>query len=331
MMDRDFEQICLCCWNSIEQYSTYAARNSPIWYYRCKMCKVEYAITQSAINSMISNQRDAYKVSSFVGRKSLCDKQKILICANRSELYSQTSQELNLYEVDEILRWFPESITDIFDSILLNLFALEPKPSATIPISYQTGGQPVPLLFAQDYKVAKFYLDAIEKDGFISSVSISGNIWEIKIQPEGFNRIYHLQRTDPALSKDVFVALDFTHKDAYYQAIEPTLESLKFKPICLLDQNNHDHIDNAISAGIRKSRFIVADLTFKNRGAYWEAGLAYGQQKVVILCCQQLEGEKPEELVHFDLNHFKILFYKDWVDLKKQLKDRIEGDGRIAL
>ena len=60
-------------------------------------------------------------------------------------------------------------------------------------------------------------------------------------------------------------------------------------------------IDNIMRMRIKEARFVIADLTHDNNGAYWEAGYAEGLGKPVIYIC---EAEKFErEKSHFDTNH----------------------------
>ena len=57
------------------------------------------------------------------------------------------------------------------------------------------------------------------------------------------------------------------------------------------------HIDAIIEDEIRRCRFLIADLTDANAGAYWEAGLAEGLRKDVIYICRK--GVQT----HFDTDH----------------------------
>ena len=57
------------------------------------------------------------------------------------------------------------------------------------------------------------------------------------------------------------------------------------------------HIDAIIEDEIRRCRFLIADLSDDNAGAYWEAGIAEGPGKPVIYICR--EGMKT----HFDTDH----------------------------
>jgi nucleoside 2-deoxyribosyltransferase len=47
-----------------------------------------------------------------------------------------------------------------------------------------------------------------------------------------------------------------------------------------------NQIDDQMRVALRTSRFVVADLTRGNRGAYWEAGFAEGLGRPVIYTCR---------------------------------------------
>ncbi len=87
-----------------------------------------------------------------------------------------------------------------------------------------------------------------------------------------------------------------------------------FKPASLAAGFQLVRIDEDVPAGlidvrlqneIRTSRFLVADLTNKNPGAYWEAGFALGLGLPVIYTCEAATFEK--ERTHFDTNHFHTI------------------------
>jgi len=67
-------------------------------------------------------------------------------------------------------------------------------------------------------------------------------------------------------------------------------------------------IDNRLRVEIRRSRFLIVDLTNDNRGAYWEAGFAEGLGKPVIYTCEAGYFEKSG--THFDTNHHQTIVWK---------------------
>lgn len=85
---------------------------------------------------------------------------------------------------------------------------------------------------------------------------------------------------------------------------------------------------------LRKSKFVVADLTGKNAGAYFEAGFALGLNKPVIWTCSQADIDKKDG-VHFDTRQYSIVSWDpdNLADFATRLTQRIEatiGRGRYV-
>ena len=60
-------------------------------------------------------------------------------------------------------------------------------------------------------------------------------------------------------------------------------------------------IDDHLRVEIRQSKFLIAELTDSNSGAYWESGFAEGLGKPVIYTCSKKYF--LESSTHFDTNH----------------------------
>jgi hypothetical protein len=85
-------------------------------------------------------------------------------------------------------------------------------------------------------------------------------------------------------------------------------------------------IDLRMRVGIRSAKFLVADLTDENRGAYWEAGFAEGLGKKVYFTC---EGTKFERVkTHFDTEHLLTVKWDadDMALALDELKSAIRND-----
>ena len=67
----------------------------------------------------------------------------------------------------------------------------------------------------------------------------------------------------------------------------PAVASAGFDLVRLDEDPQAGSIDERLRVEIRKSRFLVADLTHGNPGAYWEAGFAEGLGKPVIYTCEK--------------------------------------------
>ena len=76
----------------------------------------------------------------------------------------------------------------------------------------------------------------------------------------------------------------------------------------LIDKPEAGLIDDRMRVEIRNSKFTVADLTFDNRGAYWESGFAEGLGKKVIYTCEKKWFDKKK--THFDTNHLETIVWE---------------------
>jgi nucleoside 2-deoxyribosyltransferase len=82
----------------------------------------------------------------------------------------------------------------------------------------------------------------------------------------------------------------------------------------LTDKQPAGLIDNQMRAAILSARFVIADLTDGNQGAYWEAGFAEGLGLPVFYSCEETVWQ--EKKTHFDTNHMKTIIWKS-ADLQK--------------
>lgn len=144
---------------------------------------------------------------------------------------------------------------------------------------------------------------------------------------KGWERFHELQKQSP-YSKQVFVAFNFDKdrkmKRIYDRAVAPAISEFGLIPYTTLDDEHGNSITDVIIANIRKSRFIIADVTNASQNVYYEAGFAYGLGLEVILTCHD---ESAETDMKFDTSHIKHVLWKDEEDLKTKLINRIEALG----
>lgn len=91
--------------------------------------------------------------------------------------------------------------------------------------------------------------------------------------------------------------------------VKPALSEVGFRSVDLRDVSRAGVIDNIMRAQIRDSRFVIADLTHDNSGAYWEAGYAEGLGKPVIYICEASKFDQHQ--THFDTNHCTTIMWED--------------------
>lgn len=169
------------------------------------------------------------------------------------------------------------------------------------------------------------------------------------IAPRGYERLRELRKTRD--SRQCFVAmwLDPSMTHVFEDAIRPAIEYLeegattsRFKTLRIDNKEHTNDINDEIISEIRRSRFMVCDLTGYRGGVYFEAGFAYGLGLEVIYTCREdwikqqikkivdkdgVEHSILRDGIHFDLEHRnRIAWSEDKLhDLKKALTDRIKA------
>ena len=114
------------------------------------------------------------------------------------------------------------------------------------------------------------------------------NLKQINLSLDGWER-YEAEQRGRFAGNYGFMALQFDNdelKEFVRDVVKPTVKEAT-DVVDLRDVSKAGLIDNLIVTQIRDARFVIADLTDDNRGAYWEAGYAEGLGKPVIYICKK--------------------------------------------
>ena len=165
----------------------------------------------------------------------------------------------------------------------------------------------------------------LDNRDWITGFTMSGpEILSAKVTVEGHSYIDDV-KTVAIASSQAFVAMwfDESMKAAYEEGMEPAIREAGYRPFRVDREEAVDKIDDAIIAGIRLSRFLIADFTQegdKTRGSvYYEAGFAHGFGLDVIFTCHENSIKK----VHFDTRQYKHIVWATPEELRQQLRNRI--------
>lgn len=178
-----------------------------------------------------------------------------------------------------------------------------------------------------NYFVEMKYIEAsfYDNKGSIVPINVAVHTNEIGIilLAEGWKRIDSLQRIGS--SNKVFIAMSFDPemlrvRNAIKEAIQD--KSLGYEAV-IMDEFEHNHqIVPEMLHAIKESKFVVAELTQHNNGAYFEAGYALGLGKEVIHICNTTSFEKAG---HFDVRQINTILWEKAEDIKDKLIKRIKA------
>ena len=182
-----------------------------------------------------------------------------------------------------------------------------------------------------DEEEVGYLIDYLMKTGLLDKITNAATIQignytvpkVVIVTVEGHTQIE--QQESNTDSSQAFVAMWFDESmaEAYSQGIEPAIRDSGYKPL-RIDQEEHiNKIEDEVIAGIRRSRFLVADFTQQGENArgsvYYEAGFAYGLRLPVIFTCHKDSFNN----LHFDTSHFNHIEWTTHQELREKLRNRI--------
>lgn len=136
-------------------------------------------------------------------------------------------------------------------------------------------------------------------------------LYTFNLSLKGWGKYEELKKSSK-YSKLAFMAMKFGNNELN-NLFEGTIKNAIFKTgfeIRKLDEDKTAGlIDNKLQVNIHRSKFLVADLTHGNQGAYWEAGFATGLGIPVIYICKERVFNKRK--THFDTNHHLTITWEN--------------------
>lgn len=202
-------------------------------------------------------------------------------------------------------------------------------------------------------------LSLLHQENFINVPEKVNPQNNLSISTKGYQRLRELKKPGKD-SRQCFVAMWFTPEmdEVFKKAIKPAIEftergeSLpRFEAIKIDNVEHINDINDEIIGQIRRSRFMVCDLTGYRGGVYFEAGFAYGLGLDVIYTCREdwtkevilkdraghdvttlydnngKDIKIKKESVHFDLAHRNRIVWSpdDLNDFQIKLENRIKA------
>lgn len=226
--------------------------------------------------------------------------------------------------VHSLLQGYPRWINEILQYSMINLYRLSQFKYKEMPgIDRERFGDTLDrLLFIKD--------DDVTEDIRIKQLISAGYICEVKddylFTKEGLEFIDNYVRRNEHSPK-VFIAMDFSEDASIREVIKDVVSDCGYTPVIFTDYQHNSQIMPEIFAQIGESRFVIMETTVNNYGAYYEAGIARGMGKEVIIVCKDttFKSRGKTKRPHFDIIQESMVIWKDYDDLKTGLRRRIKN------
>ncbi len=268
-----------------------------------------------------------------------------------------SNKKLTLSDLLNIVsKYRPMKPIEKMDHALINFEKASNYVGAKITIDL---GNDYPLYYCNEPAELRAICNLLFKEDFTFSPDAANPQNDLYITAKGYQKLREIKKPGRD-SKQCFVAMWFTSEmnDAFEKAIKPAIEfkeesedAPRFEAVKIDNVEHVNDINDEIIAQIRRSRFMVCDLTGYRGGVYFEAGFAYGLGLDVIYTCRKdwtkegqlkdKEGqaisivyddigneiEIKKEGVHFDLAHRNRIEWSpdNLDDFRKRLENRIKA------
>jgi nucleoside 2-deoxyribosyltransferase len=155
-----------------------------------------------------------------------------------------------------------------------------------------------------------------------------GLTYRVKLTADGWQRFEELKLAHIA-SRYAFFARKFSNVDldtVFERCLYPAVGETGYELRTVTQRAGL--VDAVIEDEIRRCRFLIADLSDDNAGAYREAGFAEGLAKPVIYIC------RAEKMTHFGANHRHTVTWdlispdQTATKLKAVIRNTLLGDAK---
>lgn len=307
---------CPICDNVLKEKESYEKdqydNNKYKYYYQCKRCgkfKLN-KIAQLALGEIRKNNDD------ITSKQQLALISYHTIINNNGPIFVNITKE----KIEEISKEIFPTPMEQMNNFILFLGDETKIIGKTIQIHWMVENG--------NYFKTLALIYAIDRDNFEEILKISQNeqfvtdkSGKYALTFKGWEKYQQLKKGQ-SISKKAFMAMQFNDKkieDFFKTVIKPAISELGFDIYDLRDNPESGFLDDRLRVEIRNSRFMIADLTNQNDGAYWEAGYAEGLGKKVFYICNEetfienqeaiKSGKLIKPLIHFDVNHQQIYFW----------------------
>ena len=308
------------------------------WIINCSNCgRFEVNSSEASFNGFDFNHLVSYLAYNHYPNDdpryfSTCSKE---VCAQRKQEFENCPSDIG-YPVQltaqDVENWYPKRISEKIDFILQWIESHTNYWGAPV---YLEPAKAYAYFFVEQFEYAKshewhkldanpcnnqlnYIVDCLVKQGYIESeTTYTNGKRPITLTPKGYERLDDL-KVELNSQKDVLVAMQFGDKTTKIrEAIKEGIRNAGYHPILIDEVEHNDFIAPEILKHIKKSKFVVVDLTFQNNGAYFEEGYAMGLGKPVIQLCK--DGEK----LHFDIKQKNTILWKSENEIAERLRKRI--------
>lgn len=309
------QSACLLCGHELEPNRLSVRSSAGFddgWDIECAICGRCSVTMEAELEIRKLSERERADLASWVREQTIQKRKPPTICSSDYEGSDSTAN----YRVNQILEnLIPRDMAERLDRILANLAAMTGEPGERCSLTTYD----IYACCSVSEHQMRFLLDALAERGW---VRIIGSAPSLQVTPSGWIRVGELS-SQSAKPAQAFVAMNFTDdlEPAWKDGIYKGVRAVGYRPVRVDKQEHNEKICDRIISEIRRSGFVVADVTNHRQGVYFEAGYAMGLGIPVIWTCRK------DQLgaCHFDTRQYNHIVWGTPAELAEALEYRIRA------
>ena len=286
-----------------------------IFTVECSSCG-SFKIIREAFEDLPGEKRykqHLHKVSAYTRSRTINGKDTITLFLGNVE-----SNDIPGIMIEEIIDRFPKSISERVDRALLNLAKMSKFTGDKVALTNKDW--PIFYPDSRDLNSVFFIFNQLISNGFVEGAAAFPS--EVMVTAKGWNRVYEIEKGNIE-SRQAFIAMWFDKdmEEVAEKGFKQAIRDAGYEPLRIDNKEHNNKIDDEIVAEIRRSKFVVCDVTGNRSNVYFEAGFAIGLGLPVIWCCR---SDCIDDL-QFDTRQYSHIVWSDADDLRKKLYNRIRA------
>ena len=319
-----------CCPFCGTQKLKFSDKDDCILFTDCRVCG-RYVINASDFEKLENKKNE---ISAILYHSKHNDT-RIIGDDNFYEKYNNLYARSRFIPIDSINNFYPQKFSEKVENMLLAFskksqffgdvvtYSEEEFCSAAYLKRFNAHGEKLEpkKIKEQIKKMQNFLTSEPEKYVHSEPYDVTNSI-EIELLAKGWQRIENIESTDKN-NKNVFIAMSFAKETGgTREALKKGIINAGYNPILIDEVTHNQQIVPEMFKQIRKSKFLVIDISVPNTGAYYEAGYAKGLGKEVIFCCSQESFSNQDKNMrpHFDVSQKQMIVWNDENDLLMKLE-----------
>jgi hypothetical protein len=288
------------------------------YFYECPLCgpfSLSFEVQHDIAHWLSTKENSRAILSHVLYRMTKREQWAQLTTDLVANILKNTELPRPKQQLDNLILWMGEKQKRLGDEI-----------SDTLTAVAATGaGDMASLGFLVNQAIAHGYLHG----SVTELLGAPPHVDSLRLTISGWDYYEIIQRTNPA-SHLAFMAMKFGDAQTdlvYRDHFKIAVVQVGFDLRRLDEGQRAGLIDDRLRVEIRQSRFLIADLTHHNNGAYWEAGYAEGLGKPVIYTCRRDVFNDKSRGTHFDTNHHLTVVWApdNLADAVEELKATIRA------